>query len=216
MPVRQIKMNYRNVTGVSPSNKNNRLIQFESTLEHAAITIFEFDFGIPFYEEQPLTVFFQDNLSERQYTPDFLVKVEDPDAIFKSPGNYLIEIKHRSDLKKDWAELKPKFRAAIKYAKRRGMKFKILTEVELRTDYFRNILFLKRYAKESCISDDSYSVMNMVRDFEPISVNELLKKFSSDKWYQAEVIPHIWNHVYDRHILVDLSKPLTMSSILTY
>lgn len=214
MNKRQIKMNYRNVTGVASSQKVSRLIQFESTLEYAAIIHFEYETGIPFYDEQPITLQYILEDEKRRYTPDFLVNVRKTNSLFNVVGNYLIEIKHRSDLWKNWNELKPKFVAAKKHAKEHGMKFKILTDNELRTPYFENIQFLNRYKHIDIQSADANEMMNIIHEHRSLTVQELLNKISTDKWYQARVIPLIWNKIFNRLIIADLTVPLTMKTII--
>jgi len=59
--------------------------------------------------------------------------------------NQLCEVKYRKDLALQWPKLKPKIRAARKYAKNEGWEFKIFTEKEIRTPYLENIRFLWSY-----------------------------------------------------------------------
>lgn len=50
---RQIKKNYRSVTGHFPSVKNNKSIGFESSLEKILFLYLEFDNTVETYKEQP-------------------------------------------------------------------------------------------------------------------------------------------------------------------
>ena len=73
------------------------------------------------------------------YTPDFLVQFEEPNEmvcinkISRKP--WLIEVKPREILKKEWDKLKPKFKIAIKYARENNLIFKIFDETKIRTSY---------------------------------------------------------------------------------
>lgn len=51
----------------------------------------------------------------------------------------------RADLKENWGMLRPKFKAAIRYARRQGWRFKLYTEIEIRTHFLENIRLLREY-----------------------------------------------------------------------
>ena len=53
----------------------------------------------------------------------------------------LIEIKPKKKLVEDWDKLKPKFRAAHRFAADKGWKFKIISETRLYDQYWENINF---------------------------------------------------------------------------
>jgi hypothetical protein len=55
MPTRKIPNNYRSVTGMFASYKNNRAIGYESLLERDFFLFLEFDSEESTYEEQPFT-----------------------------------------------------------------------------------------------------------------------------------------------------------------
>ena len=113
MPVRKIPKNYRNVTGVASHHKATGRAMFESTLERDFLTLLEFDPAVESFEVQPVTVHWLDESDkERIYTPDVL-------AYFHSTHHptTLYEVKYRSELKELWPELKPKFRAALQFAR---------------------------------------------------------------------------------------------------
>jgi hypothetical protein len=80
---------------------------------------------------------------KRTYTPDVLAIYQE-----ESKPPLLIEVKYRSDIKKNWIELKPKFKAAIAFSKTMGWRFKILTEIEIRTPYMKNAHFLFPYVRQ--------------------------------------------------------------------
>jgi len=61
------------------------------------------------------------------YTPDILVTYRQTSTHKMLKPLLLVEIKYRRDLFESRQELKPKFRAARRYAKEQGWIFKIIT-----------------------------------------------------------------------------------------
>lgn len=62
------------VVGRYPSFKNNRMISWESQLEHKACVLFEFSSAVLAYREQPETIRFWHQGKWCRYTPDFCIE----------------------------------------------------------------------------------------------------------------------------------------------
>jgi TnsA-like endonuclease N terminal len=130
---------------------------YESRLEHDFMKLVEFDPCVSHYVEQPVRIEFTDATgSPRTYTPDILVSYHPNQDPAQNTKPLLVEIKYRKDLFKNWADLKPRFRAARRYAREQGWEFRIITEVEIRTPYLKNVLFLLgyRYLRSSDATDE--------------------------------------------------------------
>lgn len=212
MPVRQIPKNYRNVTGLASAKKSKRVL-FESTLERDFFTILEFDSNVRAYDTQPVKIFWTDSLEKsRSYHPDVLVNYHNSRGIFRSIDTVLFEVKYRSDIKENWAEYKPKFKAAIKYAKKMGWRFKLVTECEIRTHYMENARFLLPYMGRTLDESHEQLLLDRLVILRESSVETLIASIFNDKWNQAELIPSVWHLIGSRRIATDLSLPLTMSS----
>lgn len=214
MPVRKIPKNYRNVTGIAAHGKADGPAAFESTLERDFITLLEFDPNVVSFEVQPITLRWQDgDGTGRHYTPDVLVTLRgDDDA---NPPRILYEVKYRSELRRDWIELRPKFKAAIHYAKANGWRFKLVTEVEIRTPYLQNARFLLPFLHqgEPTVADQHRLRAQLVSQ-EQTTPTELLATLSDDQWEQARLLPALWYLVATRQVGIDLEQALTMSSPL--
>jgi len=210
VPIRTIPKNYRNVTGKFSSRKAEGESAFESTLERDFHALLEFDNRVSRYEVQPLEINYQLGESERTYTPDVLV--EYVESVQLKPTIY--EVKYRSDLQENWAELKPKFKAAIRYAKATGRRFRIITEVEIRTTHLRNVRFLLSFRKHP--ANDGYETLILTRlaEMKESDAATLLISIFRDRWRQAELIPSLWRLVGVGSIGVDLNAELTMESRL--
>ncbi|HXE97278.1 MAG TPA: Tn7 transposase TnsA N-terminal domain-containing protein, partial [Dongiaceae bacterium] len=133
-PARRIPKNYRNVTGVVASTADTPSVGFESTLENDFYQLLRFDLYVRRFKEQPVKIQFTDSAGKaRSYTPDVLVTFREDlrPAINMKP--WLCEVKYRDDLRENWQVYRPKFKAAIKYARKHGWRFRIITEKEVHT-----------------------------------------------------------------------------------
>ena len=208
MPVRKIPKNYRNVTGIAAYRKAEGQAMFESTLERDFITLLEFDPIVDSFEVQPMKIDWYGNGRNRTYTPDLLVYYTQP----RYPTT-LYEVKYRSDLKENWPELKPKFKAARAYAKEKGWKFKLVTEREIRTPYLENARFLMSYVNKGPVSETDMDILDeAINKLEHTTPTQLLGDIYQDEWNRAKLLPTLWYLIGIRHIATDLTKKLSMSS----
>lgn len=211
MPVRKIKKNYRNVTGVSAATKAVGDAEFESTLERDFLRLLEFSPDVARFEVQPVTITWVDEAGEdRGYTPDVWVAFHD--SVGRQP--WLCEVKYRSDLKKFWPELRPKFRLAIRYARQRGWRFRLMTEVEIRGPELAAAKFLLPFRRRAIPAEKSAHILTLIDTLKETSVGDLLQRIASDPLIQAEWLPAIWHLVAKFEIGADLLSPLSMSSKL--
>jgi TnsA-like endonuclease N terminal/TnsA endonuclease C terminal len=213
MPVRKIPKNYRSVTGLVASELNAKQTAFESSLERDFMLLLEFDPDVLFYEEQPVRI---DYLSvdgqTRHYTPDILVTYRQTSTSTMLKPPLLVEIKYRRDLFERWQELKPKFRAARRYAKGQGWIFKIITEVEIRTPYLKNVKFLRQFQRYPIDLADADLLLQKVSDLESTDPESLLLALCPEARDRAQLLPTLWRLVARRTIGADLNQPLTMRS----
>ncbi len=147
MPARRIPKNYRSVTGVTAAAKADGPAEFESTLERDLLALLEFSPEVRQFEVQPVTLTWRDGSIERRYTPDALARFRTHRGQPELPS-ILYEVKYRADLWADWPKLRPKFRAALRFAKAQGWRFKIITEQEIRTPYLANAQFLLPFIRQ--------------------------------------------------------------------
>lgn len=209
MPVRKIKKNYRNVTGVSSATKAIGDAQFESTLERDFIRLAEFSPDIAKFEVQPVKISWVDATgTERTYTPDVLVTFSDPEV--SKP--WLCEVKYRADLKKYWPDLHPKFIQGIRYAKQRGWRFRLITEVEIRGPELEAAKFLLPFRHKNIPPRQVHQVLNLVEELKITTPAALLANISSDPYTQAEWIPALWLLVAQFRVGINLQEPLSMTS----
>lgn len=211
MPVRKIPKNYRNVTGLAAAGKSVGAAQFESTLERDFLALLEFSPEVERFEVQPLKIEWRDEQGiGRSYTPDVLVEFKQD--LDRSP--WLCEVKYRADLKKNWRDLHPKFLQAIRSAKERGWRFRLVTETEIRTPYLDNVRFLSSFRFREFPEADTEQVLTPIRLAGRTTPAVLVPSLTSDLQHQAEWLPVLW-HLMARHrIGADLERELTMDSAI--
>lgn len=209
MPVRKIRKNYRNVTGISAATKSVGEAQFESTLERDFLRLLEFSPDVATFEVQPLTLtWVDDSGAERSYTPDALVAFHDSAGL----KPWLCEVKYRSDLKENWLELRPKFRQAIRYAREKGWRFRLMTEVEIRSPALEAAKFLLPFRRRTIPTNQSAQILALVGTLKETTPDDLLRHIAADPLAQAEWLPAIWKLVAQFQVGADLDSPLSMSS----
>jgi hypothetical protein len=213
MPVRIVPKNYRNLTGLVPNSRTQSMTAFESTLERDFLLLLDFDPGVEFYEEQPLKITYYDETGRRRtYTPDVLVRYRTERLAAGRSKPQLCEVKYRDDLRQHWTEYRPKFRAAQRYAREQGWRFRLVTERHVRTPYLDNVKFLAPY--RSISGNDSYrtQLLQILSDLQETDPVSLLTRISPDRWRQVQVLPTLWQLVTTRQVGADLEQPLTMRS----
>lgn len=210
MPVRKIPKNYRNVTGIAAHRKAEGSAMFESTLERDFITLLEFDPAIETFEVQPLQIDWSDAENKpRRYTPDVLATYH----LHGHRSKMLYEVKYRNDLRKNWLELRPKFRAAVHFAGIHGWRFKIVTEAEIRTPYLDNAKFLLHFIRQGPTEEAHMDLLDdQLRRLHTSTPTELLAAVFHDEWNQARLLPTLWYLIGTRQIETDLNTKLTMTS----
>jgi TnsA endonuclease N terminal/TnsA endonuclease C terminal len=215
MPVRMVPKNYRSLTGLVPNPRTQSMTAFESSLERDFLLLLDFDPDVEFFEEQPVKIIYHDVKGRRRtYTPDVLVRyrTDPPQARHTKP--LLCEVKYRDDLRQHWAEYRPKFRAAQRYARQQGWRFHVVTERYVRTPYLENVKFLRSY--RTLPVNDSYrtQLLSTLATLEATNPASLLAAVFQDRWQQAQLLPILWQLVATRQIGTDLEQPLTMQSCL--
>jgi len=209
MPVRKIPKNYRNVTGVAASGKAVGPAQFESTLERDFLTLLDFSPEVDQYEVQPIKIEWRDEHGNiRSYTPDVLA--EFVPELNRRP--WLCEVKYRTDIKKNWAALRPKFKQAIRYAKQHSWRFRLITEVEIRTPLLANVRFLAAFKLRNVPATDTEALLTALSAMHRTTPTGLLQTIAEDAWRRAEYIPALWHLLACRRIGADLNIELTMDS----
>lgn len=212
MSVRSIGMSHWGLTGQIASGKADNA-DFESSLERDFYLLLEFDRNVARFEPQPCEIRYQAiDKAQRTYVPDVLVEYRRDFDPARGMPHELCEVKYRADLREHWIRYRPKFRAAVKYARERGWRFRIRTEVEIRTPYLANARFLLRYREWRWDEGIETALLDRMALFRETDAQTLVASFFWDPWKQAELLPHVWRLVATRQLGADLTAQLTMTS----
>lgn len=207
MPVRKIPKNYRNLTGLLPSEKSVGDAEFESTLERDVLIYFEFKSNVKSFEVQPVLIDWIDaDNRKRTYTPDVLVHFDDREPI-------MYEVKYSEDLQTLLKEDRDKFKAAIKFARNKGWRFKFFTEDKVGYQYLKNVRFLLPFLQAGPrVETDMDLIDDKLHEFSESTPKKVITSIYTDEFNQADLIPTLWYLVATEQIGIDLNEPLTMIS----
>lgn len=204
MPVREVARNYRSVTGKLSSQKNGRLVQFESTLERDFFRLQEFDPRVAAYEEQPVRLWVGERMDREPYVPDALVTYVEPGVPM------LVEVKYSDELRIKWCELRPKIIAAREYAHQRKWRFRIWTEKNIRTARLANATRLLPYRLPTVDAESCYRVLRFVREHKSVRVNHIIGEWPFD-CNALTVVQHL---LATGQLKFDFSIPFSVHSLL--
>ena len=216
MKKRKIGYTYGSVSGHFAFRKQ-KSIAFESTLERDLLTLLEFNDSVDDVIEQPLTIeYVNHNGRNVTYTPDFLVDFKEAEAsLLKRPRKpLLIEVKPREKLQKHFAELKPRFKIAMRYARENDMVFKIYDESKIRTPYLKNIIFLKRYKRLTYKEEDRSNILAYINSSGSLTIEATIEYLFISKEQKSMGLGHIWNLLANKILLCNFSKPLNKQTIV--
>lgn len=212
MPVRKIPIGTRAVTGQHARSGQ----RYESSLERDFFKLMTYDPLHLAVEGQPVTVhYLSENGEPLHYTPDGLATFK-PDPItgqIRRP--LLVEVKYRDEYRKIFLEIKPKLRAARRYAKERGWQFRVFTEREIRTTWFANMNFLDGFRDREPNLKHVESILDRIGEVDGATPAKILSSITSDLWQQAEIVPTMWWMVAHSQLHIDLSAPLNMHSTIS-
>lgn len=209
LPVRKIVPNSSSITGKLVSWKAGAAISFESSLERDYAYLLEFDSRVESYGIQPMRIRFK-NQSGRNtsYTPDFFVEYYQSEKLKPE----IIEVKYKDELRENWRIFKPKFKAAIEYARKREFNFRIITEYDVRTPRLFNSRFLLKYqnAPEPVLTTE---IMLRIRDMGNITtVKNVIDSFNDTEYNRGRKLYALWYLVSIGRIFIDLDENIQMNS----
>jgi len=210
MKKRKIGYTYGSVSG-HYSFRKEKSIAFESTLERDLLALLEFNSSVEDVVGQPITIEYENhNGRSVTYTPDFLIFFKEPNAelerVQRKP--LLIEVKPREKLKKNWCNLRNKYKIAVQYARENDMLFKIYDERRIRTQYLKNINFLKRYSRYEYPQEDEDNILAYSNSVGNTSIEHILEYLCISKDQKGVMLGHIWKLIFNKKLLCPLGDEL--------
>lgn len=212
-PARKIGLGRRALTGLIPSQKlsEGASAHFESSLERDFFVLLEFSNDVAGWDPQPVQIPVPGG---RPYVPDVLVHWLGADRSIASGQKILYEVKYREELQRKWDELRPRFRAATRYARQQGWRFRVVTEDRIRTQSLFNAKFLLPYLSDPPDSQDALQLLHAIEVLGETTPAQLLASCSSDPWVRGRLVTTLWRLVAERTIAADLTSKLTMTSVI--
>jgi hypothetical protein len=209
MPARRIPLSYRwHITGYQPFITGARPIGHESLLERDFVTLCRFDPDVRGIEEQPVTINWIDiNGRRRRYTPDY--------RVIRRSGAEIVEVKYRSDLWTKWTDYRPGFVAARDWAVARGMRFRIVTERQIRTPKLSNARRLLPRIDEPVSAEITNHILGVIGRLQPISLSDAIEHAIAPEWPREVVLSAIWPLLARRCIIIALDVEISGSTMLS-
>lgn len=214
-PVRNIGPTRRSVSGVFPF-RGERSIPFESTLERDFLIRKEFSPLVLDIIPQPIKIPFRANSGrEYTYTPDFLVHYRASNHPFgEGLRPLLVEVKPREIVRRDWPEMKAKFRAAWRYASEQGWDFRIQDESRIRDQVLANILFLRRYKHMQFPAEEAQVILATLEVMGQAPFHYLVGRHFNGVVDTAIGISQVWSLLANGQIACDMTLPLHNNTVL--
>lgn len=207
-PVRPLKTSRRCLTGrVSVDSGDSA--GFESSLERDWLTALDFDPAIRLIREQPFSLYYEFDGERRRYTPDILIESVSPQGVVST---IVYEVKQLDELRAEWHRYRPRFKAAVRYCRARGWRFKIVTECEIRTPFLKNAKFLRRYRTVQPQPLVAQQLLYTLKALGETTPQALLAAAYLSNETRMGAIPELWRLVALRQIGVMLDEALTMQS----
>ena len=207
---RNIKKNYRSITGHFPSIKNNTSIGFESKLEKAHFLSLEFDNEVISYQEQP-QIEICINGNDKIYSADCYIKR----AKTSLKKDSIVEVKYTSEIEKRKDYFEKKFEAAKISANKLNLDFEIYTENIHSEIYLDNLDFLYRYKLQPIENKYEDQILKIVNKNHKISAFDLANLISENPIEYGLISNCIWDLVCKEKLKTNLElSKITMNSLL--
>ncbi|WP_408034619.1 TnsA endonuclease N-terminal domain-containing protein [Tenacibaculum aestuarii] len=208
--VREIKLKKFSLSGQITSQKNNSIIQFESSLERDYSILLEFQPNIKCYLEQPMIINYKEGKRGRKYIPDFFVQELDSEI-----NGRVVEVKYQKELFEKRDILKCKFEAARKFCFENNLKFEVVTENEIRTEYLKNCKFLWKYRFNNSVINwtDIDLILYLFEEKEKVTPNQIME-LTKDDFKKAELLYLTWFLLSSGYVSCNMNKLINMNTIL--
>lgn len=211
---------YSSITGVTFSQKNKEIIQFESSLEADVAKLLEFNSLVISYVDHPFSIEFNYKGKTHRYTPDFYVELysdllTNPEILGKSSDfkKWLIEVKYSDSIEKFNEFDKFKYDQVREICEKQGIFFTIVDE-SIRGHYLNNAKRLLKVRNER-ISDNWSEVIQPFLKAQPnkSSTIEALLKDREDSM-KGSLLRSIWVLLANDFISCDLNKAIKYDTII--
>jgi hypothetical protein len=142
MPVRKPRYIKGNTIGYFPSLKQERMIAFESTIEHDLICLLEYARDVTSYEEQPVKIDYIHDGRKRSYTPDFRITMDNRTIIAECKPASLVDAESNQR----------KFSVGREWCHQNSCEFRVFTDEQIRAGcLLQNVQRLLPFARHKVL-----------------------------------------------------------------
>jgi hypothetical protein len=189
-----------------PSSKSGTLVSCESFLELDFCYLLEVDPSVVIYEDQPETIEYECDGKIRRYTADFRVIRRRPDG-----GEFteMVEVKPAVFIIDD----KPKWKALRDAFRKRGLRFRMATDVTIRRGHLvQNAKLLARYVGFRLGDEMTFRIGETLILAKPRTLGEMAAGLGLKKDWCVTLYAAIGAGLFT----VSLDQPLGPSSEIRY
>lgn len=213
-PTRRRRGSYLTVTGYYPSPKAKGLNFFEGLRERDFFVLLDYDPDVETFEPHPFRIDHKVNGRARVYTPDVLVTYRLGADGKPVRRHELCEVKVRRQVRKDWAKLRARFRAAQRYGRGQHWRFRIVHEHTIPRPFVSSLHFLLGYRHCEERPDIVTAVRDQLAKAPSLDVAALVERLEVTGHDGGEVIVQIWRLVGLGEISIDFEHAISMMSVL--
>ncbi|WP_372375662.1 TnsA endonuclease N-terminal domain-containing protein [Xanthomonas axonopodis pv. cajani] len=181
---------------------------FESSLERDWLLALDFDPRVQAIQVQPFSLHYEHRGATRRYTPD----VRADYRLESGMATVVYEVKPSEELRLNWSAYRPRFKAAVRYCRDHGWRFKLVTERHIRTELLDNARFLRRYR---ALPEQDLYVQQLLYTLRALGTTTPQALLAAAYWAEESrmaALPMLWKLIATGRLGADLHVPLTMSA----
>jgi hypothetical protein len=181
---------------------------FESSLERDWLLALDFDLRVQAIQVQPFSLHYEHRGATRRYTPDVRADYRLESGI----ATVVYEVKPSEELRLNWSAYRPRFKAAVRYCRDHGWRFKLVTERHIRTALLDNARFLRRYR---ALPEQDLCVQQLLYTLRALGTTTPQALLAAAYWAEEPrmaALPMLWKLIATGRLGADLQVPLTMSA----
>ncbi|WP_039816591.1 heteromeric transposase endonuclease subunit TnsA [Xanthomonas arboricola] len=181
---------------------------FESSLERDWLLALDFDPRVQAIQVQPFSLHYEHRGTTRRYTPDVRAEYR----LESGMATVVYEGKPSEELRLNWSAYRPRFKAAVRYCRDHGWRFKLVTERHIRTALLDNARFLRRYR---ALPEQDLYVQQLLYTLRALGTTTPQALLAAAYWAEESrmaALPMLWKLIATGRLGADLHVPLTMSA----
>ncbi|OQP76458.1 hypothetical protein IA54_009220, partial [Xanthomonas phaseoli pv. syngonii LMG 9055] len=181
---------------------------FESSLERDWLLALDFDPRVQAIQVQPFSLHYEHRGATRRYTPD----VRADYRLESGMATVVYEVKPSEELRLNWSAYRPRFKAAVRYCRDHGWRFKLVTERHIRTALLDNARFLRRYR---ALPEQDLYMQQLLYTLRALGTTTPQALLAAAYWAEESrmaALPMLWKLIATGRLGADLHVPLTMSA----